>query len=135
MVGVPHEEFGEQVTAIVEPTSLAAAGPDLATELVAHCRAKLAPAKCPRSIQFRETLPRLASCRNGRCGTSTSGSRRPLIGGRCGQGSPAQGSQPPGTRIAGVGLRHRRPRLCGAPYDVEVEVVLMPTTGHEECEG
>ena len=31
---------------------------ELETELIAHCRAHLADVKCPRSIDFREELPR-----------------------------------------------------------------------------
>ena len=33
-------------------------GPDLERELVAFCREKLADVKCPRSIDFRDELPR-----------------------------------------------------------------------------
>ncbi|GAT64558.1 acyl-CoA synthetase [Planomonospora sphaerica] len=56
--GVPDEEMGEQVKAVVEPASMDRAGPGLEAELIAYCRDRLAPYKCPRSIDFREELPR-----------------------------------------------------------------------------
>ena len=58
VVGVPHDEFGEQVKAIVEPTEDAHPGPDLERELVRYCRARLAHHKCPRSVDFVDQLPR-----------------------------------------------------------------------------
>jgi acyl-CoA synthetase (AMP-forming)/AMP-acid ligase II len=59
VVGVPHPEFGEEVKAVVQPADPGAAGPDLAEELIAHCRAHLAAVKCPRSVDFDPALPRL----------------------------------------------------------------------------
>jgi acyl-CoA synthetase (AMP-forming)/AMP-acid ligase II len=56
--GVPDEEMGEQVKAVVEPVDPGAAGPALAAELMAYVRQRLASYKCPRSIDFRERLPR-----------------------------------------------------------------------------
>ena len=56
--GVPNEEFGEEVKAVVQPISMALAGPELAEELIAFCRAKLAHLKCPRSVDFEAELPR-----------------------------------------------------------------------------
>ncbi len=58
VIGVPNEDFGEEVKAIVQPIDLAEAGPDLERELIAYCREHLADVKCPRSIDFREELPR-----------------------------------------------------------------------------
>src|SRR5690606_821251 len=54
--GVPDEEMGEQVKAVVEP--LAPPGPELEAELIAYCRERLAHYKCPKSIDFRDELPR-----------------------------------------------------------------------------
>ena len=56
--GVPNEDFGEEVKAVVQPVDLADAG--------ARARARahrLLPVtarrrKCPRSIDFRDELPR-----------------------------------------------------------------------------
>jgi long-chain acyl-CoA synthetase len=59
VIGVPNDEFGEEVKAIVQPVLVDAAGPDLAEELIEHCRAQLAAYKCPRSIDFEAELPRL----------------------------------------------------------------------------
>ncbi len=56
--GVPDEEFGEQVKAVVQPRDMAEAGPELEAELIAWCRERLAHIKCPRSIDFDAELPR-----------------------------------------------------------------------------
>jgi long-chain acyl-CoA synthetase len=56
--GVPNEDFGEEVKAVVEPASMDDAGPDLERELIAYCKEHLADVKCPRSVDFRSELPR-----------------------------------------------------------------------------
>ena len=56
--GVPDEEMGEQVKAVVQPVRWEEAGPDLEAELLAFCRDQLAHYKCPRSIDFEQELPR-----------------------------------------------------------------------------
>jgi long-chain acyl-CoA synthetase len=59
--GVPNDEFGEEVKAVVQPAEMPAddgAARALAQELIAFCRSELADVKCPRSIDFREELPR-----------------------------------------------------------------------------
>jgi acyl-CoA synthetase (AMP-forming)/AMP-acid ligase II len=56
--GVPNADFGEEVKAVIQPTDMADAGPDLERELIAYCRERLADVKCPRTIDFREELPR-----------------------------------------------------------------------------
>ena len=56
--GVPNEEFGEEVKAVVQPRGMADATPELAIELMDYCRSKLSHIKCPRSIDFRAELPR-----------------------------------------------------------------------------
>jgi long-chain acyl-CoA synthetase len=58
VIGVPNEDFGEEVKAIVQPVDPETAGPELAAELVAFCRSQLADVKCPRSVDFRDELPR-----------------------------------------------------------------------------
>jgi len=56
--GIPDDEWGEQVKAVVEPAARYAASPALADELLAHCASALAKYKCPRSIDFTDALPR-----------------------------------------------------------------------------
>ncbi|MGJ6961940.1 acyl-CoA synthetase [Streptosporangium sp. G11] len=56
--GIPDEEMGEQVKAVVQPLSMDLAGPELEAELIEYCRSQLALYKCPRSVDFREELPR-----------------------------------------------------------------------------
>src|SRR5437764_4628180 len=56
--GVPNEEFGEEVKAVVQPMDMADAGPELEKELIAYCKEHLAGFKCPRSIDFEAELPR-----------------------------------------------------------------------------
>jgi acyl-CoA synthetase (AMP-forming)/AMP-acid ligase II len=56
--GVPDDEMGEQVKAVVQPVDWSTAGPDLERELLAFCRDGLAKFKCPRSIDFEQELPR-----------------------------------------------------------------------------
>ena len=58
VIGVPHDEFGEAVKAVVQPMNGIAPGDDLAEELIAFCRAHLSHIKCPRSIDFAAELPR-----------------------------------------------------------------------------
>jgi long-chain acyl-CoA synthetase len=60
VVGVPHERHGEEVKAFLvlhpganpEPTG---------SDVIAFCKGKLASYKCPRIIEFRESLPKNAT--------------------------------------------------------------------------
>jgi long-chain acyl-CoA synthetase len=56
--GVPNDEFGEEVKAVVQPVDGVTPGPDLEAELIEYCRAHLAGYKCPRSVEFDPELPR-----------------------------------------------------------------------------
>jgi long-chain acyl-CoA synthetase len=58
VLGVPNEEFGEEVKAVVQPRDMRDAGPELEAALIAYCRAHLSPIKCPRSVDFEAELPR-----------------------------------------------------------------------------
>jgi len=58
VIGVPHDELGEQVKAVVQLIDPAHAGPEMAAELMAYCRQRMAGFKCPRSIDFDAALPR-----------------------------------------------------------------------------
>jgi long-chain acyl-CoA synthetase len=59
VIGVPDDEMGESVLAVVEPAPGVVPGPELEAELIAHCRANLSAFKCPRRIDFVVELPRL----------------------------------------------------------------------------
>ncbi len=59
--GVPNDDFGEEVKAVVQPVEMPAdpdAAGELERELIRFCREHLADVKCPRSVDFREELPR-----------------------------------------------------------------------------
>ena len=56
--GVPNEDFGEEVKAVVQPAEGVEGTPELERELIAFCKESLADVKCPRSIDFRDELPR-----------------------------------------------------------------------------
>ena len=59
--GVPNDEFGEEVKAVVQPVAMPASDDEakaLERELIAFCRSQLADLKCPRSVDFRAELPR-----------------------------------------------------------------------------
>jgi long-chain acyl-CoA synthetase len=56
--GVPNEEMGEEVKAVVQPHDMAKAGKELEAELIVFCRKHLSPIKCPKSIDFEAELPR-----------------------------------------------------------------------------
>jgi long-chain acyl-CoA synthetase len=58
VLGVPNEEFGEEVKAVVQPRDMREAGPELEAALIAYCRAHLSPIKCPKSVDFEAELPR-----------------------------------------------------------------------------
>jgi len=59
VIGVPNEDLGEEVKAVVIAADPSAAGPELAAELIAYCRSKLAHYKCPVTVDFVDELPRL----------------------------------------------------------------------------
>jgi long-chain acyl-CoA synthetase len=59
--GIPNDDFGEEVKAVVQPMSWSDVGPAFEQELLAYCRAQLSAIKCPRSIDFDPELPRHAT--------------------------------------------------------------------------
>lgn len=61
VIGVPNEDFGEEVKAVVQPVDARDIGPALAEELIDYCRQRLASFKCPRTIDFDVQLPRHAT--------------------------------------------------------------------------
>ena len=58
VIGVPNDEFGEEVKAIVVPNPGVVADAALAEVLRLFCRQNLARYKLPRSIDFVDALPR-----------------------------------------------------------------------------
>ncbi|MBL0729944.1 AMP-binding protein [Piscinibacter sp. HJYY11] len=59
VIGVPNEEWGEEVKAVVMLQATHAPSPELAQALIGHCRDRLAHFKCPKSVDFVDQLPRL----------------------------------------------------------------------------
>ncbi len=57
--GVPNEDLGEEVKAVVQAMPGVATDCGLADELLAFCAKHLSRQKCPRSIDFEAELPRL----------------------------------------------------------------------------
>jgi len=59
VIGVPNDDLGEEVKAVVQPAPGVAPGPELERELIAFCREHLAHFKSPRTVDFVTELPRL----------------------------------------------------------------------------
>ncbi len=56
--GIPNEDWGEEVKAVIEPAEGVEASDELAAEILAHCADKLARFKTPKSIDFTDEMPR-----------------------------------------------------------------------------
>jgi long-chain acyl-CoA synthetase len=59
VIGVPDDDLGEIVKAVVQPADWDEVGPALERELIDFCEEHLSRFKCPRSIDFEKELPRL----------------------------------------------------------------------------
>jgi fatty-acyl-CoA synthase len=57
--GVPNADMGEEVKAVVQLTPGVEETPELAAELMAYARERLAHYKCPKTVDFDPALPRL----------------------------------------------------------------------------
>jgi long-chain acyl-CoA synthetase len=57
--GVPNEDLGEEVKAVVQTMPGVTTDDKLIDELIAFCAKHLSRQKCPRSIDFEAELPRL----------------------------------------------------------------------------
>ena len=57
--GIPHEEFGESVHAVIEPLNWGDATDEIAIELMEWARERLSKVKVPRSLDFNKKLPRM----------------------------------------------------------------------------
>jgi fatty-acyl-CoA synthase len=58
VIGVPDEEMGESVKAVVQPAPGVEPGPELAAELRDYLRERIAHYKVPKSFDFADDLPR-----------------------------------------------------------------------------
>ena len=58
VVGGPHDDFGEEVIAVIQPADMADATDAFRDELIGYAREKLSGVKIPRRIDFMEALPR-----------------------------------------------------------------------------
>uniref|UniRef100_UPI0018287D2C AMP-binding protein n=1 Tax=Sporichthya sp. TaxID=65475 RepID=UPI0018287D2C len=58
VIGVPDAEMGESVAAFVELPVGVAGSPELASEIIAFVRSRVAHYKAPRTVTFVESLPR-----------------------------------------------------------------------------
>jgi long-chain acyl-CoA synthetase len=59
VIGVPNDDLGEEVKAVVQTVDGVVGDDALGRELVGFCRDNLAHYKCPRSVDFVDELPRL----------------------------------------------------------------------------
>ncbi|MFI6733100.1 AMP-binding protein [Nonomuraea sp. NPDC050451] len=58
VIGVPDEEWGHHVVALVQPAEGVTPGPELTAELLEHCGPRIARFKHPKEIEYRSLLPR-----------------------------------------------------------------------------
>jgi len=54
VIGIPSEQWGESVHAVIVPKNGKTPAPD---DLIDHCKALIAGYKCPKSVEIREALP------------------------------------------------------------------------------
>ncbi len=59
--GVPDDDFGECVLAVIELLKGVAPSEELAEELIDYCRSKLSKIKSPKNIEFIDELPRTSA--------------------------------------------------------------------------
>ncbi len=58
VIGMPDEDFGEAVKAVVQPVKMDETGSQFEEELISYCRERLSGIKCPKHVEFVSSLPR-----------------------------------------------------------------------------
>ncbi|GAA2641952.1 acyl-CoA synthetase [Nonomuraea recticatena] len=58
VIGVPDEEWGHRIVALVQPSEGFSPGDGLTADLLRHCAPRLAKLKHPRVVEYRAQLPR-----------------------------------------------------------------------------
>jgi long-chain acyl-CoA synthetase len=56
--GIPHDDWGEEIKAVIEPADGIEPSPELAAEILEYCATRLGKFKLPKTIDFTEALPR-----------------------------------------------------------------------------
>jgi long-chain acyl-CoA synthetase len=56
--GIPHEDWGEEVKAVVQPVDGVVGSDELAKEILEWCDGRLARFKTPKSVDFTDEMPR-----------------------------------------------------------------------------
>jgi len=56
--GIPHDDWGEEVKAVIEPSEGVEGDDELAQEIMEFCAGRLARFKTPKSIDFTNEMPR-----------------------------------------------------------------------------
>jgi long-chain acyl-CoA synthetase len=56
--GIPDDEWGEQIKAVVQPADGEQVGPELAAEILGSLTGRLARMKWPRTVDFVDEMPR-----------------------------------------------------------------------------
>jgi long-chain acyl-CoA synthetase len=56
--GIPHEDWGEEIKAVVEPAVGVEPGAALTEELLAFCTERMGKFKIPKSIDYTNEMPR-----------------------------------------------------------------------------
>ena len=72
VIGIPHEDYGQEVKAVVQLKTGYQPSDNLANELAGFCRSQLSRIKCPRTVDFstRYRAAKTESCSNGSCVTA-----------------------------------------------------------------
>ena len=56
--GIPHDDWGEEIKAVIEPAEGVEPSDELAAEILEYCSTRLAKFKTPKSIDFTDAMPR-----------------------------------------------------------------------------